>query len=409
MSFLGFFFFGVMDICYGQQSLEKPATLKSQSLLAYMVMHQGTPQTRERLAELFWGDWPSDKARRNLSTALWRVRRCFPVEVFSTDAHSVCFNFPEDYSFDIQTFEVLIEKDDVASLEEAIGLYRGEFLEGFYDDWVINTRYRLEAAYFDALARLMGLQAKGGKYQTCLNTALRLIELDPLREDAHRYAMRSFACLGQSSKALAQYNHCRQVLKNELGIEPTTETSDLYQDILAGRVVVSEGVDKSAVEVAPSKEAGIPPSPLAGRDPWGVFTLSRLVGRETEMDFLEQCWGRTRDGKGRFLLVSGEAGVGKSRLVSEFSQKLRASGVSTSIGRCYEFEGTLPYQPIAEAIRSSLQSQRTDLLRDMPLGRCWDYLTWYQRLRNNLPRGNHSSRVRGNKARRAYSKACCPF
>jgi ABC-type oligopeptide transport system substrate-binding subunit/DNA-binding SARP family transcriptional activator len=355
-----------MELCYSEQSLKKPATLKSQSLLAYLVMHNGILQSRERLASMFWGEWPADKARRNLSTALWRIRRCFPIEVLSSDPHSVCFNFPENYDFDVENFEELIEKGDIASLEEAGKLYRGDFLDGFYDDWVVNTRYRLETAYFSTLSRLMELQATAGEHQACLEAALRLIELDPLREDAHRYVMRALTLLGQRDRALAQYEHCRQVLKNELDIEPAIETVELFQDIQKKLIAPLKDVEGHTIADFPSETAVLPSLPSGGRDPWGVFAISRMVGREAEMEILEQCWKRTMTGQGNFMLLSGEAGVGKSRLAFEYRQRLHARGVTTSVSRCYEFESTLPYQPIIEAMRNTFRGQKVGILQDMP-------------------------------------------
>ena len=92
--------------------------------------------------------------------------------------------------------------DDTISLKSAVALYRGDFLDGFYDDWIINERYRLEALFSETLARLMMGQEAGGEYSAALSTALRLLRRDPLREDAHRLAMRAYCRLGQRNAAL---------------------------------------------------------------------------------------------------------------------------------------------------------------------------------------------------------------
>jgi DNA-binding SARP family transcriptional activator len=118
-----------------------------------------------------------------------------------------------------------------------VALYRNDFLDGFYDDWIINERYRLETLFSEALARLMVGQEAKGEHEAALSTALRLLDHDPLREDAHRLAMRAYCRLGQRNVALEQYRRCREVLQEELEVEPMVETTELYQAILEGRLV----------------------------------------------------------------------------------------------------------------------------------------------------------------------------
>lgn len=87
MSTLRLYFLGTLDIRHDDQPLPKPATLKSQSLLAYLILHRHRPQPRDRLVGLFWGDRPERKARRSLTTALWHIRRCLPEDYILSDPH----------------------------------------------------------------------------------------------------------------------------------------------------------------------------------------------------------------------------------------------------------------------------------------------------------------------------------
>jgi len=229
-----------------------------------------------------------------------------------------------------------------------VALYRRDFLDGFYDDWIINERYRLEMLFIEALARLMvGHEAQGG-HDAALTTALRLLHHDPLREDAHRVAMRAYCRLGQRNVALEQYLRCREIVQEELGTEPMVETTELYQAILEGRFAVGHAPDVLPAQVP----AAIPVA--LGRSPLDAVAPSRLVGREQELGFLLQCWQGVEAGHGGLVLLSGEAGAGKTRLVEEFANHLRWQGVRVLWGRCYEFERVLPYQPVAEALRTVL-------------------------------------------------------
>jgi ABC-type oligopeptide transport system substrate-binding subunit/DNA-binding SARP family transcriptional activator len=361
MSTLRIYLLGPLEIRAGDQPLPKPATAKSQSLLAYLALHRRI-HYREQLASLLWAEWPVDKARRSLSTALWHIRRCLPDEGFILgESETVQFGPGADLWLDVGEFSTRTAKGDVASLQSALALYGGDFLDGFYDEWVIDERYRLENVYCDALSRLMDLQMKKGVYHEALATALRLLERDPLREKAHRLSMRAYCRLGQRNKALAQYRRCREVVRGELGAEPMPETTQLYQSILSG----DHQPDENAV-LPPVQELETPAPVPSGRDPLDALTVSRLVGRDRELAFLHERWDAARAGGGGIVLVSGEAGVGKTRLVDEFASRLRRQGHRALWGRCYEFGRLLPYQPFAEALRAALPIMTNAEWADLP-------------------------------------------
>ncbi len=362
MPTLRLFLLGSLDIQYDGQQLPKPPTFKSQSLLAYLVLHRQRPQPRERLAALFWGDRPERRARRSLTTALWHIRRCLPSEeLLLTDVHSAQFDPDADLWLDVAEFEGLVARSDLASLQSAVALCRGDFLEGFYDDWVLNERYRLDTLFSEVLARLMrGLKA-GGDYDGALAVGLQLLQRDPLREDAHRLAMRAFCRLGQRNAALEQYRRCKQIVQRELGTEPMAETSELYQAILDGRFEIG----KPAAAVPAIGVEGPPPL-SAGYNPLDPVIRCPLVGRDPEVAFLRDRYEQARAGRGGLVLIHGEAGVGKTRLVEELADHLRWQGVRVLWGRCYEFERLLPYQPVGEALQAVLSSMTPGELASLP-------------------------------------------
>ncbi|MFN2231988.1 MAG: ABC transporter substrate-binding protein [Anaerolineae bacterium] len=341
---------GPLEIHDGDQRLPKPPTLKSQSLLAYLALHRDRPQPRERLAGLFWGDRPEHKARRSLTTALWHLRRCLPNEgLLLSDAQTVQFDPQADLWLDVDAFESLSSSSDPSRLQAAVALYRGELMDGFYDDWVLNERYRLDTLFAEALARLMcGLEAQG-EHAEALSCALRLLAHDPLREDAHRLAMRAYCHLGRRNAALEQYRRCLEIVQQELGAEPMEETTALYQDILEGQLVAS-------AEAPVGKSVRVASPPAAGQDPLDPVVRGPLVGRGEELAFLRSCYAETQAGHGILVLVRGEAGTGKTRLAEEFANGLRWQGARVLWGRCYEFERILPYQPLGEALRTVLSS-----------------------------------------------------
>jgi DNA-binding SARP family transcriptional activator len=239
VSSLQLYFLGPLDMRSSGLLLPKPPTFKAQSLLAYLALHRHRPQSRDRLVSLFWGERPERNARRSLSTALWHIRRCLPKEsLLASDVHAVQFDPGGDVWLDVEEFEAQVSRADVDGLQAALALYRGDLLEGFYDDWILPERYRLEVLFVDALARLMAAQETARDYGAALTTAQRLLGRDPLREDAHRLVMRAFCRLGRRNAALEQYERCREIVRADLGAEPTGETAALHQAILSGDLPV---------------------------------------------------------------------------------------------------------------------------------------------------------------------------
>ncbi len=359
MDTLQLYFLGSLGMRYGNGPLPKPPTLKSQSLLAYLVYHRLQPQPRDLLAGLFFGERTEHKARRSLSTALWHIRRCLPDDsVILNDSQTVQFDPQSPLWLDVEEFEALAARSDAVSLHAAIALYRGDFLEGFYDDWIISERYRLEFVYLETLARLIAVYEADMDYQAALATALRLLDRDSLREDAHQAAMRAYCGLGQRKAALEQYGRCQEILRKELGVEPMVETRDLYQAILQGFFIAEPSPGVLSIKSLPAGSVGY--------DPLDVTARVKLAGREKETAFLEDCWSAVQKRGSRLVLIGGEAGVGKTRLVEEFANHLRWQGIWVLWGRCYEFERVLPYQPVADALRSSLPNFPQDELAGIP-------------------------------------------
>jgi DNA-binding SARP family transcriptional activator len=130
-----FYFLGSFDLRDDHQALVKPPTQKSQSLLAYLVLQRTRPQTREHLMNLFWGEHPDHKARRSLTTALWHLRNCLPVENFIISDYSTVQINPQAIIWvDVDEFIRFIHSDKPENLAAALDLYRGILLDGFYDD-----------------------------------------------------------------------------------------------------------------------------------------------------------------------------------------------------------------------------------------------------------------------------------
>ncbi len=220
---------------------------KSRALLAYLALNP-RPHARDVLAGLLWGEIPQQRAGGNLRVALSNVHALFP-EYLRVERHTVAFEAASPYWLDVAVFETLLDAGDVASLQQATALYRGPLLEGFYlhaapafEEWLLVERERLHQAQSQALHRLTQDHIARGDYVAAIAVAERLLALDPWREETHRELMRLLALAGQRSAALAQYERCRCLLRDELGLEPLEETTALYARIREGELSSSSSL-----------------------------------------------------------------------------------------------------------------------------------------------------------------------
>jgi DNA-binding SARP family transcriptional activator len=321
---------------------------KAQALLAYLALPVGEAHPRDKLAALLWGDMPQTQARASLRQALTTLRRVLAgADAVRIDAETVALD-PGAVTVDALGFEQAVKTGSREALEEAAALYQGDLLAGLtlneapFEEWLMGERERLRERAVEAFARLLAQQRSAGAIEAAVDSALRLLNLDPLQEPAHRALMRLYAQLGRRSAALRQYQICVAALERELHTEPEPETRALYQEILRRPPGDAAGArtDVGAHEApAPRLMAPSPEIPLVGRGP--------------ELATLEDALRRSLAGEGRLVVLLGEAGIGKSRLAEELATIASSGGCQLMLGRCYETEQALPFAPWVDALRSA--------------------------------------------------------
>src|SRR5215211_4701565 len=237
--------FGALEIVHDQAAPLRPSTQRVLALLGYLIAHHDVPHPRDKLVELLWPDLPPRQGRRMLSDTLWRARRLLtPPAADDTPAlliagDTVAFRPTPALWVDLIAFEQALHppspSTEVADqqLRAAVELYRGDFLEDCYDDWALYERERLREQYLSALMRLLAADQQRQAYDLALQSALRLVQADPLREEAHRALMRLYYLLGRTDDALRAFAQCRALLETELAIEPEAETLSLYEELQA--------------------------------------------------------------------------------------------------------------------------------------------------------------------------------
>ncbi len=325
-------------------------TPRLQALLAYLLLHRGAPQSRAHLAFLFWPDTTEAQARTNLRNLLHHLRRTLPDADLYLDARVQTLQWRSDapLALDVADLNAALARAEQApqisdsaavreALERAVSLYTGDLLPSCYDDWIIPQREGLRQAYLSALERLARMQEEQRDYQAAIRNAQRLLRHDPLHEATYRRLIRLHALDGDRAGALRVYHTCATVLRRELDIEPGAATREAYEQLLGP-------------ESRPS------PTPAA------TTAFSALVGRATEWAQMLQAWRAVvGGGEPHVVMLSGEAGIGKTRLVEELLQWAARQGIASASARCYVAEGELAYAPVTAWLRARPLPQLEDV------------------------------------------------
>jgi DNA-binding SARP family transcriptional activator/predicted ATPase len=334
---------GDFSLRYNDQQVTNLNTTRLRSLLTYLVLHREVPQQRQHLAFLFWPDTTEAQARNNLRQLLHQLRQAFPaVEHFlSADTHMLYWHPVTPFRLDVAEFEEALTLADAATgyndkhplqdaLEQADNLYRGELLPGCYDEWILPERERLHQSHLQVLEQLFRLFEGQGDTVTAIRYAQRLLGLNPLSEDLYRRLMRLFSLNNDRASALRVYHTCVSTLQREMGVDPDPATQEAYERLMQHE--------------APTIQATVQQPLLAA--------IPTLIGRKQEWEALQEVWYAAKTGEPRFVLVTGEAGIGKSRLAEEFLLWESQQGAVTAKTRSYAAEGQLSLAPVTDWLRS---------------------------------------------------------
>jgi DNA-binding SARP family transcriptional activator len=217
---------------------------KIQALLATLGVRPGQSQSRDRLASLLWGDVSQEQARHSVRQAIFSIRRMLAEDVLITLGETVALN-PEAVSVDVAEFDQLAASATTETLEQAAPLYRGDLLEGFrlrepaFEAWLSGERDRLRRQAVAVLDQLTQIRVDAANLSAAIESANRLVTLEPTREATHRTLMRLYLQTGRRAAAVRQYQACERVLSADLGVEPDIETRALYDKILATRGIAA--------------------------------------------------------------------------------------------------------------------------------------------------------------------------
>ncbi len=319
-----------------------------QRLLVYLLLHRHHPRPRQQVAFTLWPATNEEQALKNLRTLLTRLRQAPPGVDRYLEAGAYALQWRQDApsSLDVADFEAAcaegVQADQqhqrraaITAYTRAVQVYTGDLTPGWYDEWIIPERERLRQTHLDALARLAALLAEHGDPRAALGYAQQLQRADPLAEATYRQLMRLHLHLDDRAAALRVYHSCATMLRNELGVDPSPATHALYLRSLGSDD--EPALPQPARAVSPSSD--VIPAPTT------------LVGRQAEWETLRRAWQAAASGRAQVVLLSGEAGIGKTRLAEELLAWVeRQDAATTAVARCYA-GGSLAYAPVAEWLR----------------------------------------------------------
>jgi DNA-binding SARP family transcriptional activator len=293
-------------------------TGRARSLFIYLLLHPQAAHSRERLAEVLWSEEVPERAARNLTEAAYRLRHALPGLV-EADRGTLRLVAAAATWVDVWEFETWMRAATRDDLRQAVALYRGELAPEVYDDWIAPRRALLADQYRSALAALAEQAERDGALLDAFQYYHWLTAADPLDEAGHRGLMRAYLRSGHASAAIQQFERLATLLRSELDIEPSPETSVL-------------------VEAARRRTADDHP-------------LSRpFVGRRRERAaILERVEAASR-GQLAIVFLEGDPGIGKSRLLDVLADDARWRGFAVAAARGDDSRPGAPYAPLDEAL-----------------------------------------------------------
>ena len=317
---------GTLEVELDGVVIDSPPSQRPWAVFAYLALAP-RPVSRAELASRFWPDVLDPSARASLRSALWALRRQLGGHLI-VDRERVALRVDPDPWIDVREFERLAAG---ASPEQALTLCRGDLLEGMEDEWALSARGRHRERVIALLEQLAHDCQERGELRDAIVWTRRQVEVDAFDEEAHRRLISRLDAAGDRAGALRDYRALAERLRRELGVAPAAQTRALIERLRAD-----------------SPTPGVVPATIARRG------LLPLVGRERELAELERLWDNVTGGSGAAALISGEAGIGKTRLAVELGARAAASGGQAVAAAALDLGGSAPLSLWAELIRELL-------------------------------------------------------
>src|SRR5579871_454339 len=369
---------GGLQVQQGDQVVSRFRTQKTASLLAYLAYFRKRAHQRDDLIALFWPEADPEAGRTSLRTALSSLRRQLEPpgaggsvlvagrESVQLHAHTVSTDVEQFVSALKAASQASEQQAQARHLKEAVALVKGPLLPGFYEDWVLQERERIEQAYLGALRLLVRTLEPLGDREGAIAAGHRLIAVDPLSEEGYVHLMRLYAAVGQPQAGLQQYRALAQTLERELDETPSEEAQALARSLEQQSQETAESRAKVALvpDTLRQQTLSAPSLPIlrepVAREAALPMQLTHFFGREQE---IAQIKDRLDDSSIRLLTLTGAGGSGKTRLAVEAARQLsgRFAGAVWFVALSDIAEASLISQTIASAMGLSLSADADPL------------------------------------------------
>ena len=315
-------------------------TKKARALLAYLAARPAQAHSRDQIAELLWGARADEQARGSLRRTLSDLRKALPLadgEWLVSDGDTVRLDDGK-VDVDVARFEGLAADGGAAALEQAAELYGGEFLAGFglhegaFEEWLRTERERLRQLALKALTKLLAHHTASNALDPAIQTATRLLALDPANEPAHRALMQLYARQGRRSEALRQYRLCCEALMRDLGIRPDAATEALHRE-LQQPVAIHDAIAKSAEPETAYDTPSLPDKPSIA-----VLPFANLSGDPEQEYFAD---GLVEDIIGALSRISALWVIARASTFSYKGKPVDVKRVARELGVRYVMEGSV--------------------------------------------------------------------
>jgi predicted ATPase/DNA-binding SARP family transcriptional activator len=323
--------FGGLRLFHNDLGIDKFSTRKTAGILAYLACHRGKAVSRDTLADIFWAETDPESARNSLRVALNALRKILgtkdTADILKSDRLTVRLE-PTAFTTDVAEFDAALREEaragsvqeKIEAVHRAIGLYRGPFLEGWYEEWVDSEQNRLSEIYRNALRRITAYLLDVRDYERALEYAQQAVQADPLREESHRLIIRLHMVMGNPAAAMQQYRDLERILRKELGAMPSGATRELLRQVPPS-APASETIPAAPVPPSPGQQPQKSPPVTLGVIP---TPLTPFFGREEELNYLASLLTPRSEGFApRLLTLTGMGGTGKSRLSVEVARKVQ--------------------------------------------------------------------------------------
>lgn len=306
------------------EPLSMPASDRVRALIGWLALHPG-PHSRAYLAARLWPDVPDASARASLRTAIWSVRQAWGAaadQVLDGSRNSI----------GLRSDQLWVDALAVAA-DMAAGIDIGELLAGIDDDWARTARDEHRNLRLRQLAELAAAADDDGRAADAVALSRQRCALAPLDEAAHRDLLRRLLAAGDRAGAVLATRQFTQQLREELGVRPAPATRAVQSQL------------RTAAAAAPRP---------------------RLFGRATELAVLTAAWQAAADGAGQVLVLTGEAGIGKTSLLAELAHRVGGTGGRMAIGSGIDVGGETPFAAWLELARALVLT-----VPPVPAGASW--------------------------------------